>query len=803
MLVKRVSTGEIINSTVLKEAGDSSAKPCGFVVYNKTTLFGAEGYGYYLFYITKDGANQGSDYLFYKPLGVSSIAFDEETYYQGDVATISYSIDSADFVAYDYYVKVYDETYTAVYSEEVTSPTGYVQWDTSNIDSSGFYTVILQAVGSSYDLAFDDAQVLKTINIKGTTYDAKNGSVLGGVDVSFKQGGTFYNTTSNATTGNYSVTQLISGIETSATASKTGYTHNDFTFTLPTTGSYTMNLYLMPEDLPDHTIGGLVRSYPLYQAVSDATVNIWKSGWSNSTTTSSLGYYEFTNISWDQSTITNETFNSSAYDSWVSLAHSYIVTDSELVSNTTDETPYTKGTDYNINYTDGKIQILSTGNMTNYTEYHIDYNYETSTNFWMNATKAGYKEIDDVYVSANAVGYTKQDFLLHPSYTLTVRARDQITGAYISEFTATLDDGTETNTTNGVATFTELDWGYYLVTVSSENYYAGYKTILLQDNTEIEVSLTRTGEGGTGVQYPPQHLVEFCVVDVMGRPYPDINVTAQGQETTMGSFDWLYSLFGFSQETPIHNVSMNGTTDSQGSISFLMVETIKYKVTLSKPSQGINETIYIYPKDERYTIVLGLKGSPSTYENISINFSTSEVNATHRFFNVSYQDLSNHTDHLGFYVYTKPVDSTENTTELYNETLTGINAYNFSYLASEWKGQVFYVKCNATYNDTYYEPVEQTKGFMYYLKKRLIDLGFDEAHDWYYNAISVALLVLIGAMFSGITVKYGAVITPGTALSLWWIGWLSVPGAVILLPTAFVIGVLYYMSESAKEEGMT
>jgi len=132
-----------------------------------------------------------------------------------------------------------------------------------------------------------------------------------------------------------------------------------------------------------------------------------------------------------------------------------------------------------------------------------------------------------------------------------------------------------------------------------------------------------------------------------------------------------------------------------------------------------------------------------------------------------------------------------------------VNAYNFSYLASEWKGKVFYVKCNATYNDSYFEPVEQTKGYMYYLKKRLIDLGFDEAHEWYYNAIAVALLILIAAMFSGITVKYGAVITPGAALGLWWVGWLSVPYAAIILPSAFVIGILYYMSESAKEEGMT
>ncbi|RLJ05337.1 MAG: hypothetical protein DRP18_03320, partial [Candidatus Aenigmatarchaeota archaeon] len=409
----------------------------------------------------------------------------------------------------------------------------------------------------------------------------------------------------------------------------------------------------------------------------------------------------------------------------------------------------------------------------------------------------------DTYLSSDKT----ETILLEPisgsaTYNLTIRAKDLETGVSINNFTAELSTGESNSTVNGSITFTSVSGNQWIsVTITASGYYVGYKDVYLDGDKEITILLTST-EKEKDYYARPTHLVEFRVQNLFGHPISDINVTAVGIETTMGSWSWLYNLFGYRNETEIQNSTMSGVTDSNGAITFFMVPTIQYKITFIKDNE-INKTIYIYPKDERYTIVLGLGEISTSYENISINFSTSEVNSTHRFFNVSYQDLTIHTNHLGFYIYVKSLNSTGNVTELYNETLTGVNTYNFSYLASGWKGKVFYVKCNATYNDSYFEPVEQTKGYMYYLKQRLIDLGFDEAHEWYYNAIAVALLVLIAAMFSGITVKYGAVITPGAALGLWWIGWLSVPHAAIILPTAFVIGVLYYMSESAKEEGMT
>jgi len=815
MKVKKFTTGAVINSTIVKDAGNSTTKPRGYIIYNRTELF-EENYGLYLFYLTKNGEVQAQDYLFFKPLTDDSIYFDKETDAVGETATITYTIDNPDFNAYDYYVRIYDSSGNRLKSVFLTESSGSVEWNLGETTEGGLYYTTLEMIGdSSYELAYDIASVAEEVRVQGTTYNAKSESILGAVNVSLLQNEVYHNTTSNVTTGEYNVTDLTVDATIHINASKTNYTHNNFPFTPLQNGLYTINLFLLPDEnhinITPPAIVGLVQSYPFYQNVSEATVNLWNTsiGLTTSNTTNSMGYFEFTldNTSMQTSDIVNETFNSSEYDTWVSLANSGIAPYTEKVTNTTDENPYYRGTDYEMDYVAGKIKVLSTGNMSNNTDYYIDYEKYETTSYSINATKFKYEQMNQPQpftVNGTEIKYIY--LLMNPIYNLTVRTRSADTHATIMEFDTILNDGDVVQTTTGYINFS-VNYGIHKVEVSADGYYPSISYVYVAEDTEKIMYLTPIEEGvqgGPGVYYAP-HSVMFHVQDIFGNPISGVNVTAVGVQTTMGKWDWLRTVLGFTNESAgeIQNTTMNGTTDTAGEITFLMVETIKYQINFNKTSQNINETIYIYPKDERYTIVLGLVKSPTAYENIKINFSTSEVNSTHRFFNVSYQDLTNHTNHLGFYIYVKSLNSTGNVTKLYNETLTGVNTYNFSYLASGWKGKVFYVKCNATYNDSYFEPVEQTKGYMYYLKKRLIDLGFDEAHEWYYNAIAVALLVLIAAMFSGITVKYGAVITPGTALGLWWIGWLSVPHATIILPTAFVIGVLYYMSESAKEEGMT
>ena len=88
------------------------------------------------------------------------------------------------------------------------------------------------------------------------------------------------------------------------------------------------------------------------------------------------------------------------------------------------------------------------------------------------------------------------------------------------------------------------------------------------------------------------------------------------------------------------------------------------------------------------------------------------------------------------------------------------------------------------------------------MRRILWDLGLEEDEYQYYTWISIALLILVGAMFSGITVRYGAVFVPMFALLLWYVGWLRFAGDIGILGVAMVLGVLFYYKEKSREEAM-
>jgi len=74
-------------------------------------------------------------------------------------------------------------------------------------------------------------------------------------------------------------------------------------------------------------------------------------------------------------TVTDEQFTAASAGSYVSLANGAIELHSETVTSLDGNTTYTRGADYELDYTLGRITILSGGNMTGATDYLIDYEY--------------------------------------------------------------------------------------------------------------------------------------------------------------------------------------------------------------------------------------------------------------------------------------------------------------------------------------------------------------------------------------------------------------------------------------------
>lgn len=390
-----------------------------------------------------------------------------------------------------------------------------------------------------------------------------------------------------------------------------------------------------------------------------------------------------------------------------------------------------------------------------------------------------------VYEQDGEIKYDGASWRCTDKYTITFIAKDANTGQVVSNFTVEFSTGETKTTDNGAVKFRCLESGYYQATVTATGYYPSQSSIVLDQSKELIVYLTPITE--TTYVLPKSHLVEFIVEDFTGSPIEGVHITAVAVETTMEE-GWLSSIFGFKNETEIENTTMNGTTDSGGRISFLMVETLKYRLTFTKPTAGINKTLYIYPKEEQYVIILPPGETPDISDYITWNLSIVEINSSYSSLNLTYTDSLNKTSSLRFFVLD------ENQTEIYNQTFSYLTTINASYIVEKQAGKSYFWGFNATHDE--FGDIQATKVMRF--RGRLIDLGIE--NESYYSWIAISLLIFISLLFSGITAKFGYFTVPGMAMFFWWIGWLSVHLSIVL--TALIMGVLLYLGKREREEGI-
>ena len=838
--VKRLVNGTTLNSTVLKVSGNTTAKPVGFVEYNWSTMFGVEGYGTYNFNLYKDTTLVGQDYIIYDNLEDDSwINIEKDQYGIGDTMSIDYFLDTPDFTANDYYIRIYDAGGEVKEAREVFASSDTEEFETLGYAGGMAYSLLVKDTepATSYEdnrdlveLAFDVTNMLDSVFIKGITYDAETGTPLPNVSINFTQADSQYNTTSDAN-GTYEFTyqtgsgtiltnetvEFVTDVLIEANASKPTYWHENFSFTPLVAGTVILDLYLLPDCAnlthSNYTIAGMALSYPFHQAVGTANVHIKNTTtWTNNTISSAaMGYYIFDDLPVTAGamylSITNETFNSSVYDTWVSLAHSAIQIDSQKVTNTTDEIAFVNNIDYEMNYTDGKIKVLSTGNMTNHTDYHIDYNYFSSgVTFYENATKTGYKD-SATYTTVVDEECEYQNIILHGLYNLTVWAKHAETHISLTDFNAIFNEVDQKSSGGDThLTFTEVEYGIWRVQADKEGFYSDVKYVYVAQDTNTTFYLapiTESGGEGVGQYYAPPHLVEFRVENIWGRPYENVNINITAMETTMGAWDWLTSVFGYRDEiaAEIQNGTMSGTTDTYGAMSFMMTETIKYKVHCYNATQGIDKTVYVYPKEERYIIVCSVikwqqEGTEEMRE-LTINVTSNTINDTYANITIFYDDPSNATTNLTFYI---------NRTTNYNKQ-ENIGMYNVaddsnvthSFTVTPISGRSFFVRV-VTENS---EWGTKTWDFAVKFPGLRIDLGLPSI---VYPMIAIALILFTGGLFGASSATQGSLICCLEGWVFLGMGWFSsiasitTMGAALSLAT--VVSILAIVIEKGRRTGV-
>lgn len=291
------------------------------------------------------------------------------------------------------------------------------------------------------------------------------------------------------------------------------------------------------------------------------------------------------------------------------------------------------------------------------------------------------------------------------------------------------------------------------------------------------------GESGAGIQYPP-HDVLFTIRDLSGSPVSGVTVTAQPTETTMGNWDWLKNLFGIdTEDVNIAGTNMTGTTGSDGTISFIMMEDIRYHITLYSETDSISESYDIYPKDETYLFVVGTADLPKpttvAAKYISYDLEADYENNTYVNFTFEWMDESNGTTFVWWNV-------TNGTTTLETQNLTPSGGYtNESYAML-----LGYTDASYTYGFNAYHPTygwtNQSKTLM---DHKEVDIGL--SGTWL-NFGAFGLIAMVGLMFSRKSWKIGMFVTCIFALALTQMHILIINESYE--STMFILGGLTFLS---------
>jgi len=440
-------------------------------------------------------------------------------------------------------------------------------------------------------------------------------------------------------------------------------------------------------------------------------------------------------------------------------------------------TVYISNTSWSANTTTNDFGYFTFDNLSNGT-YHLY------------ATHPIYHQSEKVAVEVDNTTTQYVFLTIYPYYTLTIFAKS-FDGDILTNFAVSLDGGDVKSTTVGSVTFENVMAGYHTVYVSAEGYYSATKEIYVWRNMSATVFLQKMEEvtiteQGVGISYPPHH-VEFVCVDMFGNPLANIQVEATPISTTTGSWNWLLNLFGIRNESITYytNQTLNGTTDSRGAVTFVMMENVEYEVRFVNKSLGINKTIRTYPKADHYTVVL----TPTTSSVVSsedyITFNLSyEIVGDEINLSLVYSDALAQTQNLTFFVY-------NSTTLLYSQNFTNTSNISVSYTVPYKAGEEYmwgYSAFHSRFGEMGRSRILRIAWFL--------DLGISRT---YCTWIAIAIILFLTAMFSFTTVKFGYVAIPIVSLIFAFIGWLPNISIIII---ALCLGILAYMSKREKEVGV-
>lgn len=759
--IKHITTDEEVYST------ETGSNLYGYITFNVTSmLFNTDApFGLYKIYLAEDP--EIYDTFTYKAIVTTGtyIECDNDTYYDNDVIQMEYAITETYWLPenYKYEVRMMDDAFDEIESFKITErPTPGYQTSTvtqSKYHNTGYYYASLYAIDRSsgedilmdYDTAYVDVTWSDTgsVTIEGETYDATTGSVLGSVAVTATQGGDETGTTSNAIDGSYTIDGLLTWKSIGVTGEKDGFEGYSVYFTPYSSGTYEVDLPLVPE--------GGAEPGDWYDVTGGQVTVITHSN-------ATVSYYNSTE---DGTSIGGITYLAPYWSAGEEV--------SCTLSNTTwDDT-----------------QVCDEGGW-----YQFN-NLNPSASYTLSCSKDGYQSVETPCALTGGC-FNRQDVYLGSDFTLTVNMKDLESGGLITGTTITvsLSTGEETTTTTGTATFEDVSYGVIDIETAAMGYYPGSGSVAMDASKSATVYMQVRPETTIAPVVPPVyagHQVRFVVQDNFGRPLEGVNITAQAIEAST-PWSWITNLLGIesTEDMDIQNTTLSGTTGTDGSWTTIMVESVKYRMTFTEEDLGINVVRDLYPKEDEYVIWIRLREvvNASAYPDYLVWAEDVDIDTVA--IKMMYHDPGLGTTDLDYYI----LDSDGAIVHTHSWSPVTTEYTNHSYNLDNVKGEQYTFGFNATHED--YGEISFWKGITMKGTGLLVDLGFEDS-NWY-MWISLCIVFIVGGCFHISTVKQGVIVTPLMAGLFWYIGWLPAwIGGFIGLAGA--LGVLIHMRKQEYKTG--
>ena len=388
---------------------------------------------------------------------------------------------------------------------------------------------------------------------------------------------------------------------------------------------------------------------------------------------------------------------------------------------------------------------------------------------------------------------TPHNLALQGHYTLRVTVKDADSLKTLTNATTiSLSDGQEHNDQN--PTSFAIDYGTYTITAAAEGYYPLAQNQYIDKVGETVATILMTPKTPPPPTQPPKempnyppHNVRFHCIDDYGLPLPNVTISAEYLETT-SPWSWFTDLLGIPSTVNINATTLRGTTGSDGSITFSMIESVRYAITAHDPASNLTVDFTLYPQETQYTIQFRTRppAPAETYPLYELEAVPLDGD-TQVSLNLAYRDRDNGTTSLSFWVK-------DAAGELVYTSAPALKLMGWTNTSYTVQNQPTSYTWGFDATHTTSGDISAARSITLHGSGRLVDLGFED--DFWYYLLSAVWIVALGAIFSGSRVRFGAIIIPligGGIPTL--IGWLPL-ATIPLIGILTFIGVFVYMRKS-------